>query len=182
MTCVETVDGGKLKEAATKEAGDSILIQIGIESEIPQTLILLWKVYTCKRFPQLVFHRAKVRNKSEIVHTECLSQASVAESFMDDDIETSQSSQESESDNDIGTKASTYSTQVQDWKKFIQLRNNLQRVVLDIVSHYLWQWHMIQLLHRQLSTHQHYSSNIWCMWWPVLVPSWCTIMQVVSQC
>jgi predicted dinucleotide-binding enzyme len=41
MTCVETVDGGKLKEAATKEAGDSILIQIGIESEIPQTLILL---------------------------------------------------------------------------------------------------------------------------------------------
>jgi hypothetical protein len=40
----------------------------------------------------------------------------LAESFMDDDIETSQSSQESESDHDIGTKASTYSvsTQVQD--------------------------------------------------------------------
>jgi hypothetical protein len=38
-------------------------------------------------------------------------------------IETSQSSQESESDHDIGTKASTYSvsTQVQDWKKCIQL-------------------------------------------------------------
>ena len=123
MASVETVDGGKLKEAATKEAGDSILIQIGIECEIPQTLILLWKVYTCKRFPQLVFHRAKVRNKSEMVYTECLSQASVAESFMVDDIETSQNSQESESDHDIGTKASTYSvsTQVKDWKKCIQL-------------------------------------------------------------
>jgi hypothetical protein len=40
----------------------------------------------------------------------------LAESFMDDDIETSQSSQESESDHDIGTKTSTLSvsTQVQD--------------------------------------------------------------------
>jgi hypothetical protein len=47
----------------------------------------------------------------------------LAESFMDDDIETSQSSQESESDHDIGMKAFTYSvsTQVQDWKKCIQL-------------------------------------------------------------
>ena len=60
MVSVETVDGGKLKEAATK------------------------------------------------------SQAIVAESFMDDEIETSQSSQESESDHDIGRKATTYSTQVQD--------------------------------------------------------------------
>ena len=34
-----------------------------------------------KRFPQLVFHRPKVRNKSEIVYAECLSQASVAESL-----------------------------------------------------------------------------------------------------
>jgi hypothetical protein len=51
-----------------------------------------------------------------MVYTECLSQASVAESFMVDDIETSQNSQESESDHDIGTKASTYSvsTQVKD--------------------------------------------------------------------
>jgi hypothetical protein len=65
-------------------------------------------------FPQFVFHRAKVLNKSDIVYAECLSQAIVAESFMDDDIETSQSSQESESDHDIGMKASTYSTQVQD--------------------------------------------------------------------
>jgi hypothetical protein len=35
MVSVETVDGGKLKEAATKKADESILIQIGIESEIP---------------------------------------------------------------------------------------------------------------------------------------------------
>jgi hypothetical protein len=35
MVSVETVDGGKLKEAATKKAGESILIQIGIEGEIP---------------------------------------------------------------------------------------------------------------------------------------------------
>jgi hypothetical protein len=37
MGFVETVDGGKLKEATTKKADESILIQIGIviESEIP---------------------------------------------------------------------------------------------------------------------------------------------------
>ena len=46
----------------------------------------------CKRFPQLLFHKPKVRNKSETVYAECLSQASVAEGFMDDDIQTSQSS------------------------------------------------------------------------------------------
>jgi hypothetical protein len=34
MVFVETVDGGKPKEAATKKADESILIQIGIESEI----------------------------------------------------------------------------------------------------------------------------------------------------
>ncbi|XP_028419097.1 uncharacterized protein LOC114544759 [Dendronephthya gigantea] len=50
-----------------------------------------------KRFPQLVFHRPKVRSKSEIVYAECLSQASVAESFMGNNEETSQSSQESDS-------------------------------------------------------------------------------------
>ena len=47
----------------------------------------------CKaRFPQLLFHIPKVRNKSETVYAECLGQASVAEGFMDDDIQTSQSS------------------------------------------------------------------------------------------
>jgi hypothetical protein len=33
--CGNSIDGGKLKEAATKKADESILIQIGIESEIP---------------------------------------------------------------------------------------------------------------------------------------------------
>jgi hypothetical protein len=31
MAFVKTIDGGKLKEAATKKADESILIQIGIE-------------------------------------------------------------------------------------------------------------------------------------------------------
>jgi hypothetical protein len=64
----------------------------------------------CKRFPQLVFHRPKLWKKSEIVYAECLSQASVVESCMDDDITTSQSSQESDSDVDIGMKASMYTS------------------------------------------------------------------------
>ena len=34
-TWSKSIDGGKLKEAATKKADESILIQIGIESEIP---------------------------------------------------------------------------------------------------------------------------------------------------
>lgn len=50
-----------------------------------------------KRFPQLVFHRPKLRSRSEIVYTECLSRASVAESFIDMNEETSQSSLESDS-------------------------------------------------------------------------------------
>ena len=50
-----------------------------------------------KRFPQLIFHRPKMRSKSEIVYSECLSHASVAESFIDNVEETSQSSQESDS-------------------------------------------------------------------------------------
>ena len=67
-----------------------------------------------ERFPQLLFHGSKVRNKSEIVYADCLSQASVAESVMHDDIETSQNSHKSESDDDIGTKVhSMCSTQVQ---------------------------------------------------------------------
>jgi hypothetical protein len=35
MVSVETVDSGKLKEAAPKKVDENILIQIGIESEIP---------------------------------------------------------------------------------------------------------------------------------------------------
>jgi hypothetical protein len=53
-----------------------------------------YEKYMCKRFPQLVFHRPKLWNKSEIVYAECLSQASVTKSFMDD-METSQSSHKS---------------------------------------------------------------------------------------
>jgi hypothetical protein len=56
-----------------------------------------------------------------------ISQASVAESYMDDDIETSQSSQESDSDVDIGTKASTYksATLNEMYTVGLTLRNNL---------------------------------------------------------
>ena len=81
-----------------------------------------------KRFPQLVFHRPKIRNKSEIVYAECLSQSSVAESFIDDDMGTSQSSQESESDfDDIGTKASPYTSATLNemYTVGLTLRNNL---------------------------------------------------------
>ena len=49
-----------------------------------------------KKFPQLVFDRPKVRTKSDIVYSECLSKGSVAESFIEDDVEISQSSQESD--------------------------------------------------------------------------------------
>ena len=42
-----------------------------------------------KKFPQLVFHRPKVRTKTDIVYSECLSKGSVAESFIEDDVETS---------------------------------------------------------------------------------------------
>jgi hypothetical protein len=38
MVSVETVDGGRLKEAATKKVYESILIQIGIESIHVQTV------------------------------------------------------------------------------------------------------------------------------------------------
>jgi hypothetical protein len=47
-----------------------------------------------ERFPQLVFHTPTVRNKSEIVYVECLSQGRVAESFLNEDIGMSESDQE----------------------------------------------------------------------------------------
>jgi hypothetical protein len=163
MVSAETVDGGKLKEAATKKADESILIQIAdkdlvalevkyhkrcyekytsflrhspstqsndnegemheckyeesfnvlCEEFVKEKLIKQENIFYMKklkrefvktvkrventdgssyrtfrlkqrlgkRFPQLVFHRPKVRNKSEIVYAECLSQASVAESL-----------------------------------------------------------------------------------------------------
>ena len=101
-----------------QQSNESIFIQIDDKDLVALEVKYhkqCYEKYTCKSFPQLVFDKPKVGNKSElIVYAGCLSQASVAESFMDDDIETSQSSQESESDDDIGTKASMYSTQVQD--------------------------------------------------------------------
>ena len=59
-----------------------------------------------KRFAQLVFHRPKVRTRSDIVYSECLSKGSVAESFIGDDMVTSQSSQES--DNALDTDGDGY--------------------------------------------------------------------------
>ena len=44
-----------------------------------------------ERFPNLVFHTPKERNKSEIVFAECLSKGNVAESFLKENDETSQS-------------------------------------------------------------------------------------------
>ena len=44
-----------------------------------------------ERFPNLVFHAPKERNKSEIVFAECLSKGNVAESFLKENNETSQS-------------------------------------------------------------------------------------------
>jgi hypothetical protein len=79
-----------------------------------------YEKYMCKRFPQLVFYRPKLWNKSEIVYAECLSQASVAESFMDDDIETSQSSYKSLILM-LTLEWKHPHTQVQHWKKCIQL-------------------------------------------------------------
>jgi hypothetical protein len=47
MVFVETVDGGKLKEAATKKVDESILIQIGIESiHVQYTSARLKEMYT----------------------------------------------------------------------------------------------------------------------------------------
>ena len=54
------------------------------------------KVILREKFPQPVFHRSNVRTKSDIVYSECLSKGSVAESFIEDDVETFQSSQESD--------------------------------------------------------------------------------------
>ena len=53
------------------------------------------KEWPRKRFPQLVFNRPKLQTKSGIVYSDCLSKGSVAESFIDYDLETSQISQES---------------------------------------------------------------------------------------
>ena len=48
-----------------------------------------------------MFHRPKMRSKSEIVYAECLSPGNVAESFIDNEGENSQSSQDSDSVSEI---------------------------------------------------------------------------------
>ena len=48
-----------------------------------------------------MFHCSKVQSKSEIVYTECLSPATAAESFIDNDEENFQSSQDSDSASEI---------------------------------------------------------------------------------
>ena len=61
MVSVETV-GGKLKEAATKKADESILIQIA-DKDLALKVKYHKQYYEknmCKRFPQLVFHRPKL--------------------------------------------------------------------------------------------------------------------------
>ena len=62
----------------------------------------------CERFPQLVFHTPTVRNKCEIVYVECLSQGSVAESFLDEEIGASESDQELEAEVDIAAEKASY--------------------------------------------------------------------------
>ena len=54
-----------------------------------------------ERFPQLVFHTPTVRNKSEIVYVECLSQGSVAESYLNESVGTYESDQQLEAEVDI---------------------------------------------------------------------------------
>ena len=51
-----------------------------------------------KRFPQLVFHVPKERNKSEVVFAECINTGNVAESYLNQDFESSQSEMETEDD------------------------------------------------------------------------------------
>ena len=58
----------------------------------------------CERFPQLMFHKSKVRSNSDTVYTECLSPANVAESFIDNNRETSQSSQDSDLASEIAKR------------------------------------------------------------------------------
>ena len=85
-----------------------------------------------KKFPQLVFHRPKVRTKSDIVYSECLSKGSVAESFIEDDVETSQSSQESDYalDSDDERHTNIHDTKTATLQEMyavsLKLRNNLR--------------------------------------------------------
>ena len=84
-----------------------------------------------KKFPQLVFHRPKVRTKSDIAYSECLSKGSVAESFIEDDVETSQSSRESDYALDSDDEGQTYMiprqlTLQEMYAVSLKLRNNLR--------------------------------------------------------
>ena len=61
MVSAETV-GGKLKEAATKKADESILSQI-VDNDLALKVKYhkqCYEKYMCKRFPQLVFHRPRL--------------------------------------------------------------------------------------------------------------------------
>ena len=88
-----------------------------------------------ERFPQLVFHTPTVRNKSEIVYVECLSQGSVAESFLGEEIGASESDQELEGEVDIAAKKASHDYTGATLKDMftvgLTLRNILRGLTLD---------------------------------------------------
>ena len=93
-----------------------------------------------ERFPQLVFHTPTVRNKSEIVYVECLSQGSVAESFLGEEIGASESDQELEGEVDIAAKKASHDYTGATLKDMftvgLTLRNILRGLTLD--WYYSW--------------------------------------------
>lgn len=75
-----------------------------------------------------MFHTPTVRNKGKIVYVECLSRESIAETFLNDDVGTSESEQGLEAVVDIGAEGSgpshkTQATLIEIYKVGLTFRN-----------------------------------------------------------
>eukprot|EP00794_Sanderia_malayensis_P018496 gene18496-20348_t len=79
LISAETLDEGKLREAARRKSDEKILIQEKDCAAPGRTYRL--KERLIEKFPQLVFHTPKKRNKSEV---EDLSKGSVVESYLEE--------------------------------------------------------------------------------------------------
>ncbi len=93
-----------------------------------------------ERFPQLVFYTPTVRNKSEIVYAECLSQGSVAESFLSEDVGSSESDQEFEAEVNIVAEGASHDTTAATLKDMYTVGLTFRNKLRGLTSNWYENW------------------------------------------
>jgi hypothetical protein len=87
-----------------------------------------------------VFYTPTVRNKSEIVYAECLSQGSVAESFLSEDVGSSESDQEFEAEVNIVAEGASHDTTAATLKDMYTVGLTFRNKLRGLTSNWYENW------------------------------------------